>query len=127
MNNHKPYIGFLPLSGIFLAISAVLYFASRTDPDLLPFSTLLIGNGLFCILMMFSLFLMTRSGDSHMGFFRGFYLSTLVRLILTTGIILGLYKLGNLPKPSLFVLLGNYFIYMIAEVTLINQWIQKNT
>lgn len=125
MKNSTPYFGFWPLSLVFLLLCGLLFLLSRAFPVQFPLLPLLLGNLLFSLLMMLSLYLLTRSSKTNMGFFSGFYLSTLVRLLLSIGIIVALYKLGNLPRSSLFPLLGNYFIYMMVEIILVNRWLKK--
>lgn len=125
MSKKPPYFGILPFGSLFLVNSMILFVLSRYFPAWVPLIPMLLANFLFLLLIILSMFLMTVSAGSNAGFFRGFYLSTMVRLFFATAIILLFYKLAGLPKTSVYVLLGVYFTYMMAEVVVKTRWIHR--
>lgn len=108
---------------IFAALTGLFFWMKSAMPEF-NFNVLMTGNVIMLLLSVGTFFMVSKQihVSSH-AFFRGVYSSTFLKLFICIIGIVG-YAMINKPnvhKPSLFVLLGIYFVYTAVETVVLSQ------
>jgi len=120
----------LIIIGLFALICGGLYVFVQQHP-VYDLNALLVANAILAVLTIAG-YLMIRKQlkrDAAHAFVRGVYSATLLKLMVCMGGIFA-YALANkahLHKPTVFLMLGIYFVYTIVETTILSGTVkQKN-
>lgn len=117
----------LVIAVLFAAISIALYFLKQAQPAY-DLQAMMGANIILALLTIIGFLIIKKQlkQDGAHAFVRGVYSATLLKLMVCMGSIFA-YAFMNkehLHKPSVFAMLGIYFIYTITE-TLITQQVAK--
>lgn len=104
---------FVVLTGIFLWL--------RTAYPAYNFTVLMTGNVIMAVLSYISHYLVTKQiNNKPDAFVRGVYASSFLKLFvcIISIVVYAMVNKPNVHKPSLFVLMGIYFVYSAVETWL---------
>ena len=117
----------LIVAGIALIVGGIAYALHAADPAY-NFVVLLTGNLIMAALSLLSFILVSRQfAGRPQAFVQGASTASLLKLFVCGGGILA-YALINKPdihKPTLFLLLGIYFVYTVAEKIILSNAARK--
>jgi hypothetical protein len=125
----KKYFPLVILS-LFILVSGCLFLFVRQYPAY-DLNALLAANGVLAFLVILGYLMIRRQlkGDGAHAFVRGVYSATLLKLMVSLGGIFA-YAIGNkehLHKPTVFLMLGLYFLYTIVETAILSGVVKKSS
>ena len=113
---------------IFAALCAGFYALKNTNPAY-DFNALITANIIMAVLSLATYFIITRQLNKNpAAFVRGVMASTFIKMLVCLGGILTyvVVKRGEgIHKPSIFILLGIYAAYTIAETGFLSRLVRN--
>lgn len=120
----------LVILSLCVLIGGGLFLFVRQNPAY-DLDALLVANGVLALLTIIGYLIIRRPlrGNGAHAFVRGVYSATLLKLMVCMGAIFA-YAIGNrsnLHKPTVFLMLGLYFVYTIVETVILSGVVKKNS
>lgn len=118
----------LIIAALFVVIGIALYVFTRVQPGY-DLTALEVANGLLAVLTALGFLIMRRQmkqQGAH-AFVRGVYSATLLKLMVCMGSIF-IYAYAtkeHLHKPTIFLMLGIYFVYTFTETAVMSRQVKK--